>query len=213
LSLSRLIEELVGSRADLRVLVISWAKSELAAMLEQRGNNSTLIRLSGQPAHDPLTPSSDEHFDVIVCEETGRRVKDAAMLIYSCARALHPGGSLILWDLVITGPPKSARYVNTLEAFRDPAHEWAYSPEDWETFLTLAGLEVTRAETFTTRLTIDAWAEGYLANRGDLLRAHVLVQRAPPDAAQMLKPLLVGQTSTFERTFVLVVAKKPTARS
>jgi SAM-dependent methyltransferase len=204
--LARLLAETVVIQPDWCVLIAAWNSSTLASAL---GQTPVLVRLSGCPMTDAFASSQDDVFDMVVCEEAARHVRDVAGLVHECRRTLRPGGYLVLWDQAIAGPPRAARYINLLESFRDPTHEWAYSLEDWETFLLAEGLEWQLSRTSTARLAVDDWAEGYLSERDDLLRAHVLVRRAPAEAAQALGTHSVGLTTTFERTFALVAARKP----
>ncbi len=207
--IARLLAETIAIQPDWRGLVIAWDGSALADRLSQQIDTLALTLLRERPAADALALAQDDSLDIVVCEDAARRVKDAAAFLHDCRRALSPGGCLALWELAIIGPPRAARYINTLESFCDPAHEWAYSLEDWESFLLAAGLERQFSQAFTARLTVDDWAGGYLTGEHDFLRAHVLIRHAPPDAAGVLKPQPTGMTSTFERTFALIIARKP----
>lgn len=207
--IARLLAETIAIQPDWRGLLIAWDGSALADTLGQQIDSLTVALLSERPSADTLAFAQENSLDIVICEDAARRVKDVAAFLHDCRRAITPGGCLALWELAIIGPPRAARYINTLESFRDPAHEWAYSLEDWESFLLAAGLERQFSQTFTARLTVDDWAGGYLAGQDDLLRAHVLVRHAPPDAAGVLSPQPVGLTCTFERTFALIIARKP----
>jgi SAM-dependent methyltransferase len=204
--LARILAETVVIQPDWRVLIAAWGSSTLAGT---QGQPPALVRLSDCSIADAFASSQDDFCDIVVCEEAARHVRDVAGLLHQCRRTLRPGGYLVLWDQAIAGPPRAARYINLLESFRDPTHEWAYSLEDWETFLLAERLEWQLSRTSTARLAVDDWAEGYLSDRDDLLRAHVLVRRAPVGAAQALGAHSVGLTTTLERTFALVVARKP----
>jgi len=204
--LARLLAEIVTIQPDWRVLIAAWDSSALAGTL---GQPPALVRLNGCSITDAFVSSQDDVFDMVVCEEAARHIRGVAGLLHECGRTLRPDGYLVLWDQAIAAPPRAARYINLLESFRDPTHEWAYSLEDWETFLLAEKLEWQFSRTSTARLAVDDWAEGYLSERDDLLRSHVLVRRAPVEAAQALGAHSVGLTTTFERTFALVVARKP----
>jgi SAM-dependent methyltransferase len=207
--IARLLAETIAIQPDWRGLVIAGGGSALADALGQQIDSLMVTLLSERPSIDALALAQDASLDIVICEDAARRVKDVTAFLHECRRTLTPGGRLVLWELAIIGPPRAARYINTLESFRDPAHEWAYSLEDWESFLLAAGLERQFSQTFTARLTVDDWAGGYLTGQDELLRAHVLVRHAPPDAAGVLKPQPVGLTCTFERTCALIIARKP----
>lgn len=207
LRLHQLLRDNVIIRSNWSVLVIAWGASSLVDALERQAADTTVVLQGKRNMARESILAKGASFDLIICEEIVSRTKDAATLLAKCARALTPGGYLILWDIIIVGSPGATQYINKLECFRDPAHNWAYSLEDWEAFLSVTGLEVQKSQTFTTRLTVDEWAEGCLVGHDDLLRAQALVRHAPPDAACILNPRPIGLSYSFERTFAFLSAR------
>lgn len=208
INLGQLLAKAIDFRAARRVLIVAWAGSTLPSVLAPWVADVSCLSLREHAKADSFSFPYAPGFNVVICDEAARRTQNAVVLFHECARILAPDGIIVLWDLVIPGPPKVARYVNTLESFRDPAHKWAYALADWQAFFAAAGLQPGEAQVFVTRPTVDEWAAEYLTDRDNLLRAHVLIRRAPPDAASVLDPCPVGLTFTFARTYALMIGHK-----
>ena len=117
--IARLLAETIAIQPDWRGLVIAWEGSKLADALGQQIDSLMVTLLSERPSADAL--AQDDSLDIVICEDAARRVKDVTAFLHECRRTLTPGGRLILWELAIIGPPRAARYIITLESFRDPA--------------------------------------------------------------------------------------------
>lgn len=182
--------------------------------------HSTLIALQKQMAERGLTnvalfqhdaeclPCASAAFEAVICHHTAHRLRNAAAFVAECARVLRHGGLLALADCMVSGEPHIARFVNTLERLRSPAHVWAYSPEDWEAFLASTGLTVIHRETHSVERDFDEWAAAADVQGEDLLRLRALLVQAPQAPRAWLAPRVVGSRLVFTCTEGLLIGRK-----
>ncbi len=147
-------------------------------------------------------------FDAVICHHTAHRLHNAAAFAAECARVLRHGGLLALAECMVSGEPQIARFVNTWERLRNPAHVWAYSPEDWETFFASAGLTVLHREIHSAERDFDEWAAAADVQGDDLLRLRVLLVQAPQAPRAWLAPRMVGSRLVFTYTEGLLIGRK-----
>jgi ubiquinone/menaquinone biosynthesis C-methylase UbiE len=227
-SLSRLVE-IVEPKSDWRVLDVATGGAHtalafaehvdqvvaadlthpmlLAARQHVTTRGATNIGFSQADAEH--LPFRDSSFECVVCRIAPHHFPDVSTFVREAARVLVKGGILAVADNITSGEPRSARYVNTLEKLRDPSHHWAYSLDDWETFLFAAGLTVLHREVFQKEMDLDAWSGRVSVSSEDLIRLRVLLTQAPAGMREWLSPRLVGGRLAFSITEAIIMGQKP----
>ncbi len=153
-------------------------------------------------------PFAARTFDCVTCRLAAHHFPNPSDFVVEAARVLKPGGLLAIVDNVTSGDPKVSRFVNTFEQLRDPSHEWAYSPDDWETFFFLAGLQVSHREMLAKEKDFDEWAARMRVSGVELARLRALLVQAPAYAREWLRPQVVGSRLIFTLHEIIVIGRK-----
>jgi SAM-dependent methyltransferase len=153
-------------------------------------------------------PYAGETFDAVTCRIAGHHFSEPMRFVQEAARVLKPSGRLGVADNVTSGEPKIGQFVNTLERLRDPSHKWAYTPDDWETFLFASGLTVMHREVFDKTLDFDGWAARMDVTGADLIRLRALLLQAPEAARAWLKPTRLGGRVLFTLQEAVIIGRK-----
>jgi ubiquinone/menaquinone biosynthesis C-methylase UbiE len=153
-------------------------------------------------------PFAGETFDAVTCRIAAHHFNEPLRFVQEAARVLKPGGLLGLVDNVSSGDPQVGRFVNTFEKLRDPSHMWAYTPDDWKTFLFTNGLTVIFHEEFDHTLDFDDWTARMNVPEVDRTRLRVMLLQAPEGARAWLKPAYEGTRLTFTLREAVIVGRK-----
>jgi ubiquinone/menaquinone biosynthesis C-methylase UbiE len=221
------LRELVTPHPNWHVLDVAAGKSETAPLLAQYVHS--VVALDVTPPASPETqrhiaphqvgniafchaqaehlPFASASFECVTSWLTSHRFLNVAAFVQEAARVLVPGGVLALADFITSGEPRIARYINTLNRLRNPSHVWAFSLDDWETFLFSAGIAVTHSEAIEKETYFDEWAKDITGN--ELTRLRVLIARAPRDVQAWLRPRTVGNSLIFSLIKGVIVGYKP----
>ena len=167
----------VDARPDMRVLDVATGSGNTAAavaphvahvtaadiapaMLERvreladaRGlpNISTLL------ADVEALPLDDASFDVVTCRIAPHHFIDIDRALQEIARVLRPGGAFVVEDSVVPEDPALDRFMNHLEAVRDPTHVRSLTEAEWARKLRAAGLQPTRFSVWRKAHDVAEW--------------------------------------------------------
>ena len=154
-------------------------------------------------------PYPDSLFDLVTCRIAPHHFPDVLAFVGEAARVIKPGGLLIIADNVTSGEPQIARFVNTLEKYRDPSHQWAYTQADWETFLLTAGLRLQQSEVIEKPIEFERWAARMAVDASDRERLRALLLQSSAGPRGWLKIETIGEQLTFWLREGIFVAHKP----
>ncbi|NOX60629.1 MAG: methyltransferase domain-containing protein [Chloroflexi bacterium] len=104
-------------------------------------------------------PFATAIFDLVTCRVALHHFSDPPAAIRAWARALKPGGRLVLVDNVGPDDRAANAYVNAFEALRDPSHGWMHPLATLVDFVKQAGLRVTHVERLIKPMDFAAWMD------------------------------------------------------
>lgn len=151
-------------------------------------------------------PFADGSFDAVTCRIAPHHFLDVPRALREVARVLRPGGRFVVVDNLAPSEPALDRFINTLDALRDPTHVRAYTVEEWMDLLPGAGLRPTAWEVRRKRQPVEEW----LARAGaDLETAAAVRERLlrAPEAARTAFAIEVADGAPVVFTVETLVAR------
>lgn len=136
-------------------------------------------------------PVRDRAFDVVTCRIAAHHYPRLPEAVAELARALRPGGVLLVEDNVSPSAPEADAWVNAFERVRDPSHVRAWSVPEWTAAFAAAGLAVEVAHAWRHRFDLAEWA----ARSG-----------TPPEGMARLRRMLAEAPAAAREAFDLAVA-------
>jgi len=128
-------------------------------------------------------PFLEGWFDGVTCRLASHHFADVPRAFAEVARVLKAGGRFLLSDNYAPDDPALDRWINTLEALRDPSHVREHTVTEWRALLERAGFRVTAEERYTTVLETEPWLARSRTPDDDAERVRAMLRDAP-DAAK-----------------------------
>jgi SAM-dependent methyltransferase len=190
--------------SDYAPVMLSAARQFIDAQLGA-GHNVRFL-----PADAEALPFAQATFDVITCRIAAHHFPDIFRFVLECARALKPGGVLVVQDQTVPDDPRDAAYVEAFETLRDPSHVRAFAPYEWEGALLDAGLTVDRVELLRRDSPMLPWAARQGCTPEVVERLHLLMLQAPSRVAEWMHIRCAGTPdAAFDHTYVTLRGRKP----
>ncbi len=162
------------------------------------------------PADAENLPFAANSFDLITCRIAPHHFPDIYRFVREAARALKPGGRLVVQDHVLPEDEKAAAYVEAFERLRDPSHNRALSEYEWRGDFLDSGLTVDHVEWLRKRAHLVTWAERQGCTPEVIAHLQILLVQAPDAVAEHLKPTAAGTPDAgFDHVHILIAGTKP----
>lgn len=156
-------------------------------------------------------PFLSNTFDLITCRIAPHHFPDCFRFIQECARALKPGGRLLIEDHLAPEDDRAARYVDSFERLRDPSHVRGYAAYEWRGMFLDAELTVLQDEHLTKKGgKMVPWAERQGCSPDVIERLHILLAQAPAAVAEWMNPTCAGTPdAAFDHHYIIILGQKP----
>ncbi len=154
----------------------------------------------------PVTAST---FDLVTCRVALHHFPDQAGAIQEWARALKPGGRLVLVDNIGPDDAEALAYVNAFEKLRDPSHGWEHPLATLVDFCRRAGLDLLHGERLLKPMKFHPWMERMQVGQADRERLTDMLWNSQGPARAFLHPQGSGAETTFSLHEGILLASKP----
>lgn len=135
-------------------------------------------------------PLQNDCFSFVTCRIAPHHFTDVKSFVREVKRVLTPGGRFILIDSTVPGDEKIDRFINEMEALRDPTHVESYTKENWRAILESESFEIIDMRSFRKRHDFSSW----------------LNRTSPsPERAGALEKMLVESSSSVKQYLDLEV--------
>ena len=130
-------------------------------------------------------PFLDGSFDGVACRLAAHHFTDVAKAFAEIARVLRAGGRFVLSDNHAPDDPALDRWINSLEALRDPSHVREHTVAQWRALLERAGFRVTAEARSVTVLETEPWLARSRTPEDRAERVWEMLRTAPLDARRV----------------------------
>ena len=162
------------------------------------------------PADAENLPFASNSFDLITCRIAPHHFPDIFRFVQEAARALKPGGRLVVQDHVVPDDKRAAAYVEAFERLRDPSHNRALDDYEWRGTFLDAGLTVEHSEWIRRAAKLMPWAERQGNSPEVVEHLQIMLAQAPQAVAEFLKPTCVATAdASFDHVHILISGQKP----
>ncbi len=125
-------------------------------------------------------------FDLVTCRTAAHHYPRLDEALREFARVLRPGGRLVVSDTVAPDDEVADRFINAVEALRDPTHVRDWSLAEWRAAFAGAGLRLETTEQLDLELDFESWVER---------------SATPPELREVLALMLTRGPARFRTLF------------
>ncbi len=162
------------------------------------------------PADAENLPFAENAFDLITCRIAAHHFPNIFGFVQECARALKPGGRLVVQDHLLPDDEKAAGYIEAFEKLRDPSHNRALSEVEWRGDFLDAGLTVDHTEQLDRPAKLIPWAERQGCSPEVIEHLQILLVQAPQVVAEFIHVRSAGSPDAgFDHNYILISGTKP----
>ena len=153
-------------------------------------------------------PVEDEAFDRVVCRIALHHFPNPVTAAREMARAVAPGGRVVLVDNIVPQSPAPAAFINRFETLRDPSHHWLFPLTTLAGLFRGAGLTVVHTETLTKSIDFRDWTARMSVPAPLEEWLWTSLDTASGEVRQFLEPREVDGRRTFTLHEGIIVAVK-----
>jgi ubiquinone/menaquinone biosynthesis C-methylase UbiE len=192
-----------------RVIATDYAPTMLSAAQKFIGKQGA-ANVDYVPTDAENLPFAENSFDLITCRIAPHHFPDIFRFVRECARALKPGGRLVVEDHLLPEDRRAAAYIEAFERLRDPSHNRALSESEWRGDFLDTDLMVEYTERMDRPDKLLPWAERQGCTPDVIAHLQILLAQAPDAAAEFLQPTCAGTPDAgFSHNYILISGRKP----
>lgn len=119
-------------------------------------------------------PFEEATFDIVTCRRAAHHFTDIRRALHEMARALKPGGRLVIDDRSVPEDDFVDETMNRLDWLHDESHVREYRPSEWAHWIAEAGLEVEKIEPYTKHRPLSSLTAN--VEPGKVAAIHAIIQ-------------------------------------
>lgn len=131
--------------------------AQMLQVVSQAAADKKLTNIEVQQGLAESLPFADQRFDIVISRYSAHHWHDVGQALREVKRVLRPGGQVIFMDVVSPGHPVLDIYLQTVEVLRDTSHVRNYSPGEWLSLFTDAGLVINEVTSDRLYLEFSSW--------------------------------------------------------
>ncbi|SQJ28049.1 Uncharacterized methyltransferase ycgJ [Serratia rubidaea] len=179
--------------------------AQMLAVVAQAAQERGLSNIQTQQGVAESLPFADGDFDLVISRYSAHHWHDVGQALREVKRVLKPGGKAILMDVVSPGHPLLDIYLQTVEVLRDTSHVRNYTPGEWLSMLTAAGLRVEEVTSDRLPLEFSSWV-ARMRTPETLVAAIREFQRQVSD--EVVSHFAIQPDGTFTSDIMMLVARR-----
>jgi ubiquinone/menaquinone biosynthesis C-methylase UbiE len=192
--------------AGCAVTACDGTREMLVASAEEAARRGvTMARLLADAHRIPSRPAS---WDIVTCRFAAHHFANPLTVLREVSRVLGRRGRFYLYDLSSPENNAMGRWLDSIEALRDPSHVCCWSSRAWEGLALGAGLRIVHSARYRRQYRMDHWL-----GRPDIaagVREEIVarLRAMPPSWYEELSVDLTQDPPVFGTPMVEIVAEK-----
>lgn len=187
--------------------VVAYDLSEqMLAVVGEAAAKNGYQNLHTQQGYAEKLPFADAEFDIAISRYSAHHWHDVGRALREVRRVLKPGGKLFMMDISAPGNPVLDIWLQTVEALRDTSHVRDYSPGEWLSMITEAGLSIQAVAQDRLDLEFNSWIARMRTPQA-LAEAIRIYQHSAPEEVQRYFSLLPD--GSFSTDTIFIEANRP----
>ncbi|WP_145483283.1 class I SAM-dependent methyltransferase [Yersinia aldovae] len=179
--------------------------SQMLQVVSQAAADKKLTNINVQQGLAESLPFADNSFDIVISRYSAHHWHDVGLALREVKRVLRPGGNVIFMDVASPGNPVLDIYLQTVEVLRDTSHVRNYSPGEWLSLFTDAGLVINEVTSDRLFLEYSSW----IARMRTPLHFATAIRELQKLASEsVIRHYEIRVDGSFTSDIIMIVAKR-----
>ncbi len=179
--------------------------AQMLEVVQQAAKEKGLHNIQIQQGVAESLPFEDNSADIVISRYSAHHWHDVGQALREVKRVLKPGGKAIVMDVVSPGHPLLDIYLQTVEVLRDTSHVRDYSPGEWLSLFTEAGLLVREVTSDKLPLEFSSWVKRMRTPEHFVAAIRALQQSA---SADVVRHFAIAEDGSFVTDIMMIEATK-----
>lgn len=194
------------AQAGCRVIACDGTHEMLTASGEEGRKRGLAFDRVEADAHRLPFPAGS--FDIVACRIAAHHFANPLTVLREVSRVLSRRGRFYLFDLSAPDGEAIGRWIDSIEALRDPSHVCAWPSKAWEGMMIGAGLRIVHSARYRRQYDMGPWLGRQNVEPDVLAEIRERVKSLPPSWWDELSADVKADPPVFGTPLVEIVAEK-----